>query len=197
MTELQLFHLLAVLLVVSALASVLGVRSVLGAALCLGSTLLSLSGLFVLLAAPMIAIVQLIVGAGGVMLVAAFLMTLLEAGGGEAPLSPRTPGRSAVKAGGVLAMIVLALLLAVVMRPAGMPEAAEPAMVGGPAALGQVLFVDFVVVVEVMGLVLLSALIGAAVLVRQRPVRTTPGPAAAGKAASAMPAAAAVEGESE
>jgi len=191
-TELHLFHLLAALLVVSAIATVLVVRSVLGAALCLGSSLLSLSGLFVLLVAPMLAIVQLIIGAGAVMLVVAFLMTLLEADGGESPASPRTLGRAAVKAGGVLAMLVLGLLLTAVMRPAGMSEAAEPALIGDAAALGHVLFADFVVVVEVLGLVLLAALIGAAVLVRQRPART-----AAESVTAAVSVAASAEGELE
>jgi NADH-quinone oxidoreductase subunit J len=148
-------------------------RNPLYSAFALVVVLCSLSGIYALLGSPFIAVLQIIVYAGAIMVLFLFVVMLL----GRAEASRREPLGGQRLLGVSLLALLGALLVFVVAGgvpagpPGGLPAAELPPVPGGfgsPAAIGQLLYTDYVLLVEIVSVLLLVAMIGAVVIARFR-----------------------------
>ena len=158
------FYAFAVLAIVSALGMVLNVRNTVASALCLVVTMIALAGIYVLLEAHIVAVLQIMVYAGAIIVLFLFVVMLLNLRTDEF-----SPGRQKLVkfAAVVIACVVLAELLRLLTT--GLPEAPPlPEGYGGYAQVGVALYTDYVLAVEVSGLLLLAALVGGLILAKRR-----------------------------
>jgi NADH-quinone oxidoreductase subunit J len=168
---------------------VITLRQPVHAALSLVATLLTLAVTYVTLQAHFLATVQVIVYAGAIMVLFLFVIMLLNIGSEEQKLMFPWM-RWAAYAVGVLT--ALGLVVSVFRNPNQMPDVqvVRDALQGGGAAqMGEALFSEFVLAFQLVGVLLLTGIIGAVSLV-QRKAETVYKPAA--KAALAVAAGSAV-----
>jgi NADH-quinone oxidoreductase subunit J len=153
------------LAVVGGLAGLLVVtsRNVVHAALWLVVALASVAGVFLLLAAPFVAFVQVIIYVGAIVVLILFGIMLTRAPVGRRVLdnSPRARIGALVIGGGVFAMLTWFMVDAwsgarITSRAATTTE-----------ALGTAIFRNYVLPFEAVSVLLLAALIGAIVLARR------------------------------
>jgi len=158
-----LFWVLAALALISAAAMILQVRNTIYAALSLVVTMIALGGLFLLLDAHFVGLVQWMVYAGAIVAVFVFVVMLLNLRSTSmgADLQPfaKLLG-SALVAG--FAIKGAGLLWAV-----GGPWGKLPPGHGTVRSLGQLLYTDYLLVVQLAGVLLLAGIV-AAVLVGKR-----------------------------
>ncbi len=166
MVETVVFYSLASLLLVLGLG-VLTRRNPLGSALALIAALICLAALYALLAAPLVAVLQILVYAGGVMVLMIFVIMLLNLHEDELkPLRARA-GWVALSVLGSLA--VLGAPLAWRFKPlVGIPGPNLEAGFGGIHHVAALLFGPFLLPFEALSLLLLAALAGALVLAKRR-----------------------------
>ena len=132
-------------------------------ALCLVANLFCVAVLYLMLGAEFLALAQVIVYAGAIMVLFVFAIMLLIPGRAEERPDPlRRARRLAVPVAAGLGVVVL-LVLAQVGGDAG--RAAAP---GGVKAIGARLFTDYLFPFEVTSVLLLAALVGALVLAKRR-----------------------------
>jgi len=164
--ELVLFYLFASLALFSALAMVSFVHNVVAGVISLVVTMVSLAGIFVLLGAEFLGVVQIIVYAGAIMVLLLFVVMLLNLETDD--FAPRSRARSLWKLVGSAAAVAFAALLALANRP--QPGLTPPisGSIGGHRDIGLALFREFVLPFEVGGLILLSAIVGAVILAKRR-----------------------------
>ena len=170
------FTFIAVLTVVAAGAA-MALRNLVHCALCLVVTFAGLAALFLQLNAEFVGFVQIIVYVGAVAILIVFAILLTR--GGETPAG--TPVAKSVLPGLVIAGLVLfCLRLAIFTSPAvlrvsveGPPRADIPPQVQQVDArkavapvrqIGRKLMEEYVIPLEVMGLLLTAALIGAVII---------------------------------
>ena len=166
--ELLIFYPLAGFCVVMALGVIFN-NSPVGSAIALIGMMLGLAGIFVLQQAHFIAIVQIIIYAGAIMVLFMFVIMLLNLKQGEnegwasrgknLPLSVLT-GFLAV---GILYKITMVLFSVDMDTPASLPDS-----FGTVAVIGETLFTDFVLPFEVASILLLLAMVGAVVLAKSK-----------------------------
>jgi NADH-quinone oxidoreductase subunit J len=160
-----LFYLFAALAVGSALGMVLNVRNTVASAMSLVVTMISLAGIYLLLEAYLVAVVQIMVYAGAIVVLFLFVVMLLN-------LRHDTfaPGRQwMVKAGALLlSLVVLSELLRLFSGGLPAPQPAAPAGYGGYHQVGIALYTDYVLLVEMASLLLLAAIVGALILAKRR-----------------------------
>jgi NADH-quinone oxidoreductase subunit J len=148
---------------VVALASALGVvlarRPIYAAIFLLGHSL-SLAGLFALLSSAMVAVGQVIIYSGAIVVLFLFVVTLLPAGGSERTLTGGRVAAAIVGGGGLL--VALATGLAAASLPA--VSASGDLSV---AAVGHALFGPLLVPFELTAPLLLVAVVGAVVIWRR------------------------------
>jgi NADH-quinone oxidoreductase subunit J len=133
-------------------------------ALFLVGNLFCVAVLYVMLHAEFLALAQVIVYAGAIMVLFIFAIMLLIPGRAEEGPDPLRPAR---RFAAPVAAVVGGLMAAVVGARAGGRTAAAPA--GGVADVGRLLFTDYLFPFEVTSVLLLAALIGALTLARRRP----------------------------
>ena len=156
------------LLAVGAAVSVVTQRNPLYAAISLVFVFLSLAGLYLLLAAPFIAAVQVIVYAGAIMVLVVFVIMLLNVEEAE-----RRPARLRLLAPGaiLLAAVLFAEAAFVIyfVHDAGAERAnlAAPANTGLTANVGAGLFTYYLLPFEITSLLILMAIVGAMTLARR------------------------------
>jgi len=158
-----LFYIFAVMAVVSALGMLLNVRNTVAASLSLVVTMISLAAIYVLLEAYLIAVIQIIVYAGAIVVLFLFVIMLLNLREDDF-----APGRQwLVKFGaGLLGVFVLIQLLKLVGP--GLPEfPVAPEGYGGYRQLGILLYTDYVLLVEMASLLLMAAIVGALILAKR------------------------------
>lgn len=162
--EVATFYALAALLIISS-CSVIFLRNPVHSALSLVAALFLEAVLFLTLRAPLLAVLQILVYAGAIMVIFLFVIMLLN---------PR--GREPIKllwwGGGSLAAGLLALELIALLLPGGeqLPAAASAAAdLGHPQKLAESLFRDFILPFEIASILLLVALIGTVVLAKREP----------------------------
>ena len=132
-------------------------------------TMIGLAGFFILLHAEFIAMVQLIVYAGAVMVLFLFVIMLLNI---DRAVLPHHPNDLRWSVGVVLAIAVGLLMLPVLKAfrppgPAGAPIAvklAEP----NTELIARELFTNYLLPFEIASVLLLAAIIGAVILARKR-----------------------------
>ncbi len=154
-----IFYFVATVTVLGALGVVLA-RNVVHSALFLILALLAVSGVFILLSAEFLAIVQILIYGGAVTILILFVMMLTRVR--DMPQAMDGPQRpfAALAAGAFLALSVLAAV------SSDWPGETEKITVVPFRELGEALFRDWAVPFEVASLVLLVALIGAIILAR-------------------------------
>lgn len=167
MGEAFAFYLFAGVMVASAL-TILCARNIVRAATALLGALGAAAGLYLLLAAPFLAVVQLILYAGGVLILIVFGIMLTSR---DSRLQPRVPARE-VFAGVTTAAVLLAAMLSVLQRGVW-PALPAPRATGEMASMrsiGEQLLTVYLLPFELVSMLLLVVLIGAAYLAR--PERT-------------------------
>jgi NADH-quinone oxidoreductase subunit J len=163
-----LFSFFACLTGAAALGVILS-RNAVNAAMCLLLCLAGVAGLFVRLDAFLLAFLLLLVYAGAVIALFLFIIMLLDVRG-----TSRPSGRGLKTAAGVIAGLVLfAALAGFISRLGGGARSAGPAPVGAALKLyADQLFTVYLLPVQVIGFLLLIAMLGAIALSRRVP----PGP---------------------
>jgi NADH:ubiquinone oxidoreductase subunit 6 (subunit J) len=150
---------IAVLVLGASLGVVLS-RNLFHSVLWLALALVGTAGLFILLHAEFLAAVQVLLYAGGVVTIVVFAIMLTERLVGE---SLRQTNRGIV-AGAVTAGVVLVGLAGTILRRPG--PATSPARDLATAALGRAVLTEWVLAFEVLGVLLVAALLGALYLAR-------------------------------
>lgn len=161
------FLLFATVSVVTALTLVLA-RNPVHSALALMACFLQISAIFVMLGAPLLAVIQIFVYVGAIMVLFLFVIMMVDVR--EAVLQRFMPG------GNLPALALLVLLGAEMVvlvlwsdRFTATPPVGERG--GGDAIrdLSKTLFSDYLLPFEVASVILLAALVGAIVLARKEP----------------------------
>lgn len=139
-------------------------KHVLYSALSLIVMLAAVSGLFVLLQAPTLAVIQIVVYAGAIMVLFVFVIMLLNVSSAEeeAPDPLRWPKFVGIPAG----LFLLAMLTSSIWRveASGLGPAPDT---GSPAAIGRSLFTDYLLPFEATSILILIAIVGALVLAKR------------------------------
>lgn len=168
MTLLGVFYVFAALAVISAVLCILQ-RSPVAAALWLVSVMFHLAGIYLLLDAQFIALIQVLVYAGAVMVLFLFVIMLLNLGKTSRDLN----GPGLVIAGVVIVTLMAGELL-LLRGPAAAGLAAEvgrPALVASGNVVADIagpLFTTYLVPFEITSVLLLAAVVGAVVLAKRR-----------------------------
>jgi NADH-quinone oxidoreductase subunit J len=162
--SLALFYLFGGVALVSALGMVLNVRNTVASAMSLVITMVALAAVFLLLDAYLVAVIQIMVYAGAIVVLFLFVVMLLNLRSDAFP-APRSVLWKLV---GVAA--TGALLVAFVrFLPGRIPPPAELAPgFGGYREVGRALFTTWVLPFEVTSYLLLAAIVGAVVLAKRR-----------------------------
>ncbi len=162
-----MFFLLATMAVAAALGMLIA-RSPVSSALWLVLNLFCVAGLYLTLNASFIGAIQILVYAGAIMVLFLFVIMLLNL----SALPELKEIQWTAVGGFALAMVVLSQLLYVVALEFDLGvepvEAEAAAEVGSAARLGEVLFTRYALHVEVAGILLLAATIGAVLLAQRR-----------------------------
>ncbi|MBN4054466.1 NADH-quinone oxidoreductase subunit J [Nitrospira defluvii] len=146
-----------------------GLRSPVYCTLSLLSTLLHVAGLFVLLHAEFIAAIQIIVYAGAVLVLYLFVLMLLNLKTTETFFQKQT---SIAVFFGVVILVEILIGLSKSSLVSRFPEVTEEsASLGNTVEIGLGLFNQYLLPFEVVGVILLGAVIGALVLAKKIPAR--------------------------
>lgn len=168
------FFILATVMIVGAFGVIL-FRQPVHAALSLVGTLLTLAVTYVTLQAHFLAAIQVIVYAGAIMVLFLFVIMLLNVQE-EAPTPPRLRWlRPAAYFTGVVA--AAAILITATADPRPLPDAVVVAAAlegGGAGPIGEVLFSEFVLAFQLVGVLLLTGIVGAVSLVQRKAEETRP-----------------------
>jgi len=167
--ELLLFYAFAAVAVVASVL-VVGQRSPIYSVVLLIGSFVALAGLYVLLDAPFVAVIQIIIYAGAILVLFLFVVMLLNAEkeeGGERTVPVAGPRRM----GALLAVALIAELGWALWTAAR----GEPVVATGPGgeavssvrAIGLALFTDYAFAFEVTSLLILVAMVGAVVLAKR------------------------------
>ena len=157
--DLIIFSLLAALAIASAVMT-LASRQAVYSALFLVFNFLVIAVLFLLLHAPFIALIQITVYAGAIMVLFLFVIMLLGLQSLHTESKLRWQAPSAV----ILALILVGTLVYAFFREPGAAAALLPPLqsgFGSPAQVGQVLFNQYLVPFEITSVLLLVAMVGA------------------------------------
>lgn len=166
MIETVLFYILAAVLLGMALQIITRTNPI-ASALGLVVAFAALAALYALLTASLVAIIQILVYAGGIMVLMIFVIMLLNLHPDD--LKP-------MKARGSVVALSLLLVLGVVLGPVFLvvlpsgtwSPAALPEGFGGIFSVGEKIFSDYLFPFEMLSLVLLAAIVGALVLSKRK-----------------------------
>jgi NADH-quinone oxidoreductase subunit J len=162
-----LFFFFAAVAVAAALGMLVA-RSPVTSALWLVLNLFCIAGLYVTLNAEFLGVIQVLVYAGAIMVLFLFVIMLLNVG--ALPAMEQFDWKSALAF--LLGMGVLAQLMYVVARSAGvLPEpitGAQAADAGSVNQIARLLFTRYALGLEVIGILLLAATVGAVMLAQRR-----------------------------
>lgn len=164
--DLILFFLLALVAVVTAVAMLI-TRNTIYSALFLVTNFGTIALFYLLLTGPFIAMAQITVYAGAIMVLFLFVIMLI----GLSRLPKETHSRwqtpLAVGMAGILAIEALYILF---FRQTELSDAgtalADPAF-GSPQEIARVMFIDYALPVQVVAIILLVAIVGVLVMTRQ------------------------------
>ena len=135
----------------------------------------ALSGLYVLLDAPFVAVTQIIVYAGAIMVLFLFVVMLLNAPREETAHDEKIhPLRraGAMRFGAILATALVVELLWALTRAGGERGAFPEAPVVSVRAIGRALFTEYAFPFEVTSILILVAMVGAVVLAKREAARS-------------------------
>lgn len=155
---------------IGAIATAIGTvtrRNPVAAAINLIAHFFMLAGLYLTLEAQFLAVLQILVYAGAIMVLVVFVIMLLNLGNEEA-LREEFTRRKVL---GVVVAAIFALQLAILLQ--GNPTGAtalspKAATLGTAESIGQVLFTQYLFPFEAISLLLLAALVGAIILAKRK-----------------------------
>lgn len=163
------FFLLATVMIIGALG-VITLRQPVHAALSLVATLLTLAVTYVTLQAHFLAAIQVIVYAGAIMVLFLFVIMLLNVQGDKPSLVFNWIQPAAYIAAVIAAF---AIVVTALRNPSQMPDmtiVTRALRGGGAAQIGEALFSEFVLAFQLVGVLLLTGIIGAVSLVQRKVV---------------------------
>lgn len=173
MSETLIFYLLSGL-AIGASAIVIGQRNPMYSVMMLIASFGALAGLYIQLDAPFVAVAQIIIYAGAIMVLFLFVVMLLNASQENTADWDRShPLRQPAVArfGGLLALLLVVQLAWALLSARGLggPVAAQGDVetVSSVRVLGRVLFTDYVFAFEATSILILVAMVGAVVLARR------------------------------
>ena len=161
-------------LAVGASLLVIGQRNPIYSVLLLIASFAALSGLYILLDSPFVAVTQIIVYAGAIMVLFLFVVMLLNVPREDAAEWDRShplnkPG--ARRLGGALALMLFAELAWAVWHVSTRQEGGIKEVGAGPvnsvAAIGRSIFTEYAFPFEVTSILILAAMVGAVILARR------------------------------
>ncbi|MET1232618.1 MAG: NADH-quinone oxidoreductase subunit J [Candidatus Limnocylindrales bacterium] len=155
-----LFLVLAAVLVGTALMVVLG-RNIIRSGLWLILCFATLAGLYVLLGNPLVAVAQVLVYMGAIAVLILFAIMLTQTKGGPAALVFHHQAWAAA-----IAALVLGAVLAIVDGVSGWPLVG-PFMRTSTELVATLVFSDFLLAFEIVGVLLLAAVIGGVFLAKR------------------------------
>lgn len=163
--ELVLFLILGIMAVVSAL-NVITRKSPITATMFLVMHFLSLGGLYLTLQAQFMAVIQVLVYAGAIMVLVVFVIMLLNLGKEES-LSEKLKSREAI--GVTLSIFLGGAIIYALTRTMHTPSTAATTALeyGTIEGVGRALFTTYIFPFEMVSLVLLAAAVGAVVLTKR------------------------------
>ena len=164
MATTALFFIFAGLAIACAISMVYH-KNPLYSAISLVGVFISLSVLYVTLAAPFIAAVQILIYAGAIMVLVVFVIMLLNLDEDK----PLNRLRYLYAIGGGLGLILLAQAFFIFYAVARAPKQAvnTDETVGKTMNIGTSMFTEYLLPVEIVGILLLMAIIGGVILVRR------------------------------
>jgi len=161
-------------LAILASALVIGQRNPMYSVMMLIASFGALAGLYIQLDAPFVAVAQIIIYAGAIMVLFLFVVMLLNAPQEDAAEWDRThplrqPG--IMRFGGMLAVLLVLQLTWALLRVNGIdvPVGAEgdSEALGSVRTLGRILFTEYVFAFEATSILILVAMVGAVLLARR------------------------------
>jgi NADH-quinone oxidoreductase subunit J len=164
--EIYAFVLLAVLAIASALGMILSKNTV-NSALLLVLNLLSLAGVYLLLQAQFLALIQILVYAGAIMVLFLFVIMLLNLDEEESLFEK-------IRVKYVVAFLLGAVILGQILYSLGgvtdmLPEISpEMEFAGTVEALGDVLYTDYLFAFEMTAILLTAAVVGAIMIAQYK-----------------------------
>ena len=164
MVSTVLFFLFAGLAIASAISMVYH-KNPLYSAISLVGVFIALSCIYVTLAAPFIAAVQILIYAGAIMVLVVFVIMLLNLDEDK----PLNRLKYLYALGGGLGVILLAqtfFIFYAVMRAPNVP-ADQTMSAGKTLSIGQAMYTEYLLPVEIVGVLLMMAIIGAVILARR------------------------------
>ncbi len=164
-----MFYLFAAVAVLASLL-VIAQRNPIYSVLLLIASFGALSGLYVLLEAPFVAVIQIIVYAGAIMVLFLFVVMLLNAPHEETAhdeLVHPAFRPAAMRFGAVLAFALIVELVWALTKAGGESGVFSSAAVSSVRAIGRSLFTDYAFPFEVTSILILVAMLGAVVLARR------------------------------
>jgi NADH-quinone oxidoreductase subunit J len=172
MAETILFYVLSAVAIGTS-ALVIGQRNPMYSVMLLIASFGALSGLYIQLDAPFVAVAQIIIYAGAIMVLFLFVVMLLNAPQEDAAEWDRThplrqPG--VTRFGALLALLLVVQLAWALLRASeldGDVRARPEGAISSVRELGRVLFTDYVFAFEATSILILVAMVGAVVLARQ------------------------------
>lgn len=164
MGELVLFFSLAVMVIITSVG-VVATSNPVRSALLLVVNFFVLAMLYVMLHAHFLAVVQVIVYTGAIMVLFLFVIMLLNLGSPEVLREPAELKRPFAL---LLGLALLALLGAQVFAAIGAPPATAPVEVGKVEQVGVALFSQWAFPFEVVSLLLLVGIVGSILLAKRR-----------------------------
>ncbi len=165
--ELVIFAGLALVAGVSAVLVIVQ-RHAVYSALFLIITMGALAGIYILLEAYFVWVIQVIVYAGAIMVLFLFVIMLMDIRREQDPWAP--PGRGRIVAAVLLSLVLLVeLIMAVAQRLVLPPGGGSPVAgdFGTTRLVGQLLFTDYLFPFEITSVILLVAMVGAMVLAKR------------------------------
>ena len=161
----SLFMVLAALAVLGGIGLVL-FRHPMNGAMSLVVTMISLAGLYALLSAKLVFVLQLIVYAGAIMSLILFIIMFLNIQNEDLPIEENC---RYYFLGGIVALLPLCLfLIKIVKTLPGVEATIVGKGFGGVKEVGLTLFQDWLLPFEIVSILLLVALVGAVVLAGKR-----------------------------
>jgi NADH-quinone oxidoreductase subunit J len=157
-----LFFLLAALCVGSVLGMIISKNQAYNA-LFLIVAFASLGGLFGLLEAPFIAVVQIIIYAGAIMVLFIFVIMMINIRTGIPP--EKKKWTLYISLG--LAVVLIIELIVAIKAAFTLPVSTET-LEAGPVSLGRLLFTKYLYPFEITSILIIAALVGAIVLVKKK-----------------------------
>ena len=160
-----LFYFIACLTIISALFVVLN-RNPVYSAVMLVFCFFSLAALYVLLEAYFVAVLDIIVYAGAIMVLFLFVIMLINVGKEIAATSIIVKAK--VLPFVLVVLFSLNIILLILWRNEGLHQSNTISSVGSITAIGQALFTKYLLPFEIASLLLLVALIGTVYLAKKR-----------------------------